>query len=790
MTGTADLPLAGVRVVDLVDGRAEMCGRLLADLGADVLRLEPPGGGRSRRSVPRVNGTSLPFVTHNANKRGAELDLTSAGGRVALLDLVSAADILVEGEPPGRMAALGLGVDVLHTVNPALVVTSVTEFGQTGPYRDWVATDFVHMALNSVLARSGVPDQPPLMPPGSLAGEVAAVQAAWATLVAFWQRLDTGAGDHVDVSILEASVQSFDPAFGIGGTAVVDKDARHLPRGRPDVGHYYPILPCADGHVRICVLNRRQWRNMRDWLGQPPELADPVWEDIRHRLDNGATLRSHYAALVAPNTRDELVELGRRHGVPVEGVRTPGEALRSAHLRARGAWAAVDVGGDTGLMPDGLIEVDGRRAGIRLPAPPAGGLAGFAGERPALERHPARPPGDTGPLQGLRVLDLGVIVVGAETGRLFADMGADVVKVESRGYPDGNRQILGMAPALAYGHRGKRSIGLNLREPAGKELFLRLARHADVVASNFRPGTMASLGLSAEVLREANPSIVVIESSALGSWGPASRNMGYGPLVRALTGLTSTWRYPARPDDFCDNITVYPDHTAARVGAVGVLAQLVARRRRGHGGSVRVAQAEVILSHLADQFLRESLAPGSFRPAGNAGEFDAPYGVYPCAGDDEWCAVTVRGDDDWRALCVAIDAPALAADATLATSAGRAARRERVDEAVAAWTAGRSPDDAAATLQAHGVPAGTMRRAIELPADPQLVSRGFFSTLAQPQLGELTAETGPARFARIDQPALRAAPMFGEHTREVAREWLGLGDDEIDDLIRKGVLEE
>ncbi len=186
-------------------------------------------------------------------------------------------------------------------------------------------------------------------------------------------------------------------------------------------------------------------------------------------------------------------------------------------------------------------------------------------------------------LAGLRVLDLGVIVVGADTGRMFADEGADVIKIESRAFPDGSRQAMGdgpMAPSFAWGHRNKRSLGLDLRSDEGKKLFLALAEHSDLVLSNFRPGTMESLGLGYAELSRVNPGIVMVDSSALGSTGPESRSMGYGPLVRASTGLTTLWRYPDQPDGFCDSVTIYPDHTSARIGAVGALAMLM---RRGGG---------------------------------------------------------------------------------------------------------------------------------------------------------------------------------------------------------------
>jgi crotonobetainyl-CoA:carnitine CoA-transferase CaiB-like acyl-CoA transferase len=352
-----------------------------------------------------------------------------------------------------------------------------------------------------------------------------------------------------------------------------------------------------------------------------------------------------------------------------------------------------------------------------------------------------------------------VIVLGAEAGRLLADQGADVVKVENRRFPDGARQSYrgeGMSIGFAYGHRGKRSLGLGLRRPDGAAIFKRLVREADVVLSNFKPGTLESLGLGYEALATVNPKIVVAESSAFGATGPWSRRMGYGPLVRASTGLTSLWRYGEKEGGFGDAMTVYPDHAAARVVALATLALIVRRRRTGRGGRVTVSQAETILMALSETLASERDG------------VSASSAVYPSAGDDEWVAITIRDNEDRRRLDE--------------LTAGRSLRE---------WTQQHAPREAMALLQADGVPAGAMLRVAELPDDPQLIARGFFGLLEQPQLEEpLLCERGPARFRRLPDPELRPAPLVGEHTRAVCREWLAMDDAEVDELVAAGVLEE
>jgi len=803
MTPSGGLPLSGVQVIDLTDGKAELTARFLGDLGADVVRIAPPRGD-TREAVIRN-------ATHNANKRIMPADLTAPGGRARLFRLLATADILVEDLPPGLLDSLGLGADALLSARPQLVVVSVTDFGQTGPYRDWAGGDRVHLALGGVLSRSGIPGLPPLLPPGPLAVETAAIQAAWAALIAYVNRLDTGAGDHVDVSVYEVTAQAIDPGYGIAGSATGGVPHSAGPRGRPDVRHLYPIFPCADGHVRICVLSPRQWRGMRAWLGEPGEFADPVFDDLGTRFAASGRLLPAYAALFAGRVRAELVEAGQRYGVPVAGLMTPSEVLREPHFAARGAFVDLDVApGAPARVPNGFVEFDGVRAGVRRPAPIAGDPgddpdASVPATRDPDERAGAPPSApavaqDAGqrtrrrPFAGLRVLDLGVIVVGAEAGRLFSDQGAEVIKIEARAFPDGSRQSItgaAMTASFAWGNRGKLGLGLDLRSARGRELFLQLAAGADVVLSNFKPGTLESLGLGYDVLSSVNPRLVVADSSAFGASGPWAGRMGYGPLVRASTGLTGLWAYPGMPEGFCDASTVYPDHASARVEAAAVAAALVARRRTGRGAKVSVSQAETILGQFADLFAAESLAPGAMAATGDTGPGDAPRGLYPCAGDDEWCVVDIRGDEDFGRLCGLLGRADLAGDPGLAGAAGRVARRAVVDAAVGEWTRRHPPRTAMQLLQQAGVPAGMMQRVTDYPDDPHLQARRFFRRMEQPGLGGLIpTENGPARFRRVADPDIRPAPFPGQHTRELAARLLGLNGPEIDDLVAAGVLEE
>ncbi|WP_319453123.1 MULTISPECIES: CoA transferase [unclassified Mycobacterium] len=788
------LPLNGVRVVDFCDGPAAFAGRFLADLGADVILVEPPDGAASRRELPQHHGHSIRFATAHANKRGVVIDPCSAEGPEALLEMTDSADICLESHPAGRLAQLGLGHQVMRERNPRLVVVSITDFGQTGPYRDYKSSEAVLIAMSSLLTRSGAPGREPLVPPGELATQTAAVDAAYAAMLAYFRALRGGRGDFLDVSLFDLVVQALDPGFGMAGTATMGQPLYNMAPGRPDVRMMYPIVPCADGHVRMFIGSAKQWRAFFAWAGEPEELSNPAFEQIVSRFMNWATIRPVIVEFFADKTRDEIVSRASALGIAVAPLNSAEEILRSDHVAERGSFLQDEVApGLRAAIPSGYLEFDAARAGFRHRAPELGEHVGelFEARTPFSESAPS----DVAPrpLTGVRVLDLGVIVVGAETGRQLADQGADVIKVENPAFLDGARQADApdkVSYGFALGNRGKRSLGLNLRSHQGKQLFRRFVAASDIVLTNFKPGTLESLGLGYEELRAINPRIILVESSALGDTGPWAKRMGYGPLVRATVGLTTLWRHPDAPEGFGDDQTVYPDHAGSKVGAAGVVAALIEREHTGTGRRIRIAQMETVFCQLATEYVRESLSPGTLVARGNSGEFDAPAGLYQCAGEDAYCAVTVGGDEDFANLATAIGRPDLVAKPEYATAENRVARREELDALLQQWIAPLDPREAQRHLQAAGVAAGAAAHVKDLLDDPHLEARRQLG--AQPQPGysaPLEALMGPALFEVIPEPQLRPAPAMAADTRDICRDILGMSEAEIDEMAAAGEIE-
>lgn len=396
------------------------------------------------------------------------------------------------------------------------------------------------------------------------------------------------------------------------------------------------------------------------------------------------------------------------------------------------------------------------------------------------------------PFHGVRVLDFGVGAVGVEVGRLLAEYGADVIKVESGSAPDFMRVVMSgwITPGFASSSRSKRSLGVNLKDERGLELVRRLVRRSDVVIENNAAGVMERLGLDPVKLRELNPRIVSFSSQIVGSSGPWRHWIGYGPSTHPVSGLQYLWNYPEDEDRPAGSTNVYPDHLVGRVGALATVAGLIARERTGRGWHADAAQFETAIQLLGDLFAQESLAPGTVRPQGNASPRGAPWGAYPCAGEDEWCVINVRNDAEWAALREALGDPGWARRPEYAGAPGRIRARDAIDRELAAWTSGRTPREAMERLQSRGVPAGLMAHARHHAEDPHLEHRRYPQSVDQPGLGSMLFEGPGFRGSDLPDPVVRPAPLLGEHTREVCAELLGLSGAEIDALLEAGVLED
>jgi crotonobetainyl-CoA:carnitine CoA-transferase CaiB-like acyl-CoA transferase len=390
------------------------------------------------------------------------------------------------------------------------------------------------------------------------------------------------------------------------------------------------------------------------------------------------------------------------------------------------------------------------------------------------------------PLDGIRVLDFTWVVAGPVTTRILADLGAEVIKVERRGSLDFGDRRGGLSGTLM---RGKKSILVDLNDPRGLDLARRLAAVSDVVIDNFSARVMTNLGLDYEALVQLRPDVICVRMTGFGLTGPDRDHVSYGPTLQALTGYTLLMAEPDGPPAGFGYS--YSDLAGGNLGALAVLAALWHRRRTGRGQLVDLAQLETAASVLGPVLLERAANGGTTAPVGNASQEApaAPHGVYPCAGEERWIAITVFGDAEWEHFATAIGRPAWTRDERFATRSGRERHAGELDRLVAAWTRGQQADEAMAALQRAGVAAGRVADAEDLCArDPQLAARGHFVDVPTPEGRTVRIDGAPFVLSETPAAVSGPGPLLGEHADEVLAGVLGLGGEDIAALRASGVL--
>jgi len=679
--------LSPYRVIDLSDESGILCGQILADLGADVIQVEPPGGSSARSVGPWYGSKpglerSLYWWAYARNKRSIMLDVQASGDRDELLRLVRGADFFIESDRPGRLASMGLGYDDLAVINPGLVYVSITPFGSTGPKAEWRATDLTQAAASGVAYLSGDADRPPVRVCVPQAHAHAAGDGAVGALLAHFQRKRSGRGQHVDVSqqqslTLATQFRSLDGPLG-------EAPAIRLSGGVVVKGIFVPLrYPLKDGWVVLgpawLPSTGHFMTRLVEWAveeGQcDPRFLDEAWGTWAFRLiageigaDDVAAVDEMLSAFFANRTKDELMEevVGRRLLMaPVLGL---DEIVDGEQLAARAFPTALEHPEHPEF--DGPVRYPGPMAKFsrtpidyRLPPP----LVDQHGAE--IRAEPERRPANTSngksngngtglPLEGVKILDLFWQLAGPGATRMLADYGATVVRVESTQHIDTLRVIPPYqfnnphpegAGAYQSANANKLGMTLNVREPEGREVLMELVSWADVVTESFAPGIVDRVGLSYEALRETRPDLIMISSCLMGQTGPWRDFTGFGNLAASVTGFQSLAGWPDRPP--AGPFGAYTDFIAVRYNALAILAALEHRERTGEGQYIDQAQAEAALHFIAPAFLDYAVNGRVTDAAGNADSEHAPHDVYPAEGEDRWIAIAVRTDPEWRALC-------------------------------------------------------------------------------------------------------------------------------------------
>jgi crotonobetainyl-CoA:carnitine CoA-transferase CaiB-like acyl-CoA transferase len=441
-------------------------------------------------------------------------------------------------------------------------------------------------------------------------------------------------------------------------------------------------------------------------------------------------------------------------------------------------------------VPTGFWSIDGERTRVERPAPgPGEDIPGDIWP-PRSQAAPVAGTGDGRPFAGMSVLDLGVAGAAPELGRLLAEYGAQVVRLDDPAHPEVFRMMggeSGIGHMFASSNRSKESLAVRLADRRGAALVRELARRVDVVIENLAPGALQRLGLDLDSMRRANPRLITLSTPMLAPGGPWSEWRGYGANAQSVGGLTATWSVPSERGP-AGIMGAFPDHVAGRLGAVAVVACEIARRRTGQGATIAMAQAEVPLNLLAELVAKESLDPGSVSPPANCSEQFAPWGVYSCRGEERWIVVSCRSDQDWQGLRRAMGDPAWAQAAHFASMAGRVAARTELDELLNQWTSAQGNRELMELLQCHLVPAGMVMYLADLVVDPHFTARGYPIRLDQPGLGQVTLEGPGFRATRMAGPRSAPAPFTGQHSRKILRQFLAMPDAEIDALVGAGIV--
>lgn len=791
--------LEGCRVLELSDERGALAGLILAQLGADVVLVEPPGGGRGRRAGPFVGeGEDRRSLVHLVFDRGKR----SIVARPAeLVDLVVDADVLLTCGGPRELASLGMpDVEELHRVNPALIVASISGFGRTGPKADWLDGDLVCGAAGLQLSLTGDADRPPLRCAVPQVFAAAAADAVAGVLVALAERDRSGQGQVVDCAAQESWLwMAFYHAYtSPWGSPVSSRNGAAPKTGTSTVRFDFPA---ADGHVTITVLfgdavgpytNR-----LVAWMVEenecPDELAETDWATFNVRNDPARQVRLNdaVAAFTSRRTKAELLEGSRQRRLLLAPALSLADVLASPQFGARNLWREVVVAPERSVRVPGPLARSWPVTCAELgPAPSLGDTS-----RDALRRVPtgaAAPQGGRSapsdapgaPLEGLRVLDLTTSFAGPLTTRTLAAFGARVVKVESERRPDLSRStgpylaksIDGAAP-YAHTNAGKWSIALDLTQPAAGPVLEDLVAWADVIVDAYAPGALARMGLDEANLRRLNPTAIVLQTTMLGQTGPLAAMPGYGNMASALCGFFTTTAWPDRSP--VGPVGAYTDMMSPRLAVALILAGLRHRVRTGRGVWFDLGQGEGCLQMLALGLADTQATGRSWEHQGNDDLTMAPHGVYPCTEPDTWVAVACADDAQWVALATALGRR----DLTGLGVEERRARRRELDDLVAAWTRQRDASDAGATLQASGVAAHAVQNSPECALDEQLLHRGWLTEATHTLLGHVPIGTPPIRLTRTPASLTAAGPMLGEHTFNVLTELLGYDDDRVTELV-------
>lgn len=797
------MALTDLRVVELGSlPAASYCARVFADFGADVVKVEQPAGDPGRFVPPLVDtamhafeGAYFGFL--NVRKRSVVANPGQGESAARIERLLDDADVLIDSLTAAQRKELGIDHAGLRNRNPALVIASTSWFGESGPYRDFLATDSVCRAIAGLVQAIG-PEAGPPVPPSDYQAAIFGGLTAFIAAMAALQFRDVDGGRRFEISVLEAAlaIADYNVALSWAGGG---RDKRW------GVNKFLPNFPfgiyaCKSGWIGVTVVTPAQWRTFCNLLQIEDIGADPQYAVNRDRLRNAGKLEACFAAKFLEKTAKEWFEIALELRLPFVVVPDMDGLLRDNEHRRRAVFEELTHNGVRYEAPCSPIRIE-------LTPPRRGGAVPSSGEHQAawLRERAHTPPSAAAsqrekgslPLKGIRVVDMSMGWAGPHATRHLADLGADVIKIEACQYPDwwrgvDNRPVVfekvlyEKSPYFMPLNRNKRGVTLDLTTADGVRLVKKLTEEADIVIENYSAGVLPRLGLDYEALRKINDRIIMISMPAFAADGPLRECRAYGSTLEQASGLPSVSGRPDGPPAM--NHIAYGDPIGGLNAASALLIALFHRRRTGRGQRIDLSQVECMLPMVAPWIIEQS-ANGVVAPRrGTRHPAYVPHGSFRCSGDDDWVLVAVTNDDQWHRLCRTIGRQDLEADRSLASAEGRRQRETEIERAIEAWTKIRTGDEAMYLLQHSGIPAGVVHATYDLLRDPHLCERGYWQWIDHPFYGRHPQPAPGYREDGIPYPVRAHAPTLGQHNQEVLGGLLNLSQAELDRLTQSGVI--
>jgi crotonobetainyl-CoA:carnitine CoA-transferase CaiB-like acyl-CoA transferase len=803
-------PLSGIRVVDLTNGiSGGYASKLLADAGADVIKVEAPGGdplrhrGFSPASIDE-SGDGLLFRYLHTNKRSCLLDLDAAVGRGKLLRLYEGCDLVLDSSAKGWLDEREVGDAALAQVNPRASLLSISAFGRGGGWDQRAANDFTLQALCGSTAARGRAGLPPLHAGGEVGDWLSGACLALAALAALRKADRDGRGERVDVSKLEAITPTL---TNVGSLWGFFSDVWHLPSSE-DVPS---IEPTANGWIGFCIFTSQQWQDFALLIEQPELALDPELNHMATRNARAEELIPLVRNYTRRFTTEELLERSELLRVPAAPIGNGALLPEIDHFKERGVFVPNPRGGfkqpripyGSSAWPRQSFE----------PAPTLAEaselgreLASHEWKTPPRVRQKATASPSDRPLEGIRVLDLTAFWAGPYGAFMLSGLGADVIHVESIQRPDGMRfgtmaspdieQWWELGPTFHSANAGKRSLTLDLTRNEGVDLLLKLVAESDVVIENFSPRVMDNFGLDSARLAAANPRSIFVRMPAFGLDGPWRDRVGFAQTMEQVSGLAWMTSYGPSAGDQAGPLTprACADPLAGLHAAFATLVALENRDRTGAGCAIESVMVETVLGVTAEGIIEYDATGQLLEGDGNRSPHHAPQNLYDCAGTDpvgapHRIAISVETSAQWRSLARGIGRAEWAHDARFETARSRRAGQDEIDAAIQAWARESSAEDASEALLALGVPAAVvMPTRLGTTLEP-IAKSDFVQPIHHALAGDVPIPTHPFRFESLAGRGLsRPAPMLGEHNEEILRDILGLSDDEVAALTGDAVI--